>query len=105
MKQDDRPVTKAEFDEGMQMVTNAFENVATKEDLKAYATKADLKEALQDFKEEIVDELKKFATKEDVQNSTEEMKSIFESAVERIKDNVLVTQRDHEKRITELERR
>lgn len=89
MKQADKSVTKAEFDEGMQMVTNAFENVATKEDLKQYATKEDLKEALQDFKEEIVDE----------------MRSVFESAVERIEDGVLVTQRDHDKRITVLERR
>ncbi len=89
MKQADKPVTKAEFDEGMQMVTNAFENVVTKKDLEEalipYATKEDL----QEVKEEILGE----------------MKSMFESAVERIEDSVLVTQRNQEKRITALERR
>lgn len=102
MKQNDRPVTKAEFDEGMQMVTNAFENVVTHESLKEtlkdalepYATKQDL----QEVKEELLDELKKYATKDD-------MRGMLDSAVERIEDSVLVTQRDHGRRITALERR
>ncbi|MEK7500243.1 MAG: hypothetical protein AAB649_06625 [Patescibacteria group bacterium] len=114
MKQGQQPVTKQEFDEGMQMVTNAFENVVTKEDLKnalePYATKKDLKqyatkEDLQEVKKELLSEMEKFATKEDMVEMKDEMKSLFVSAVERIEDSVLVTQREHGRRITALERR
>ncbi len=46
------PLTRGEFNEAMQLVAGAFERVATKEDLKQFATKDDLQQLRQQLVED-----------------------------------------------------
>ena len=95
----DQSITRAEMDENMQLIAQAFEKVATKDDLKKvlepYATKDDLKKALEPYATK--DDLKAYATKDDIGR-------MLISAIERIESSVVNVQHGHEKRITVLEK-
>ncbi|MEK7499036.1 MAG: hypothetical protein AAB649_00330 [Patescibacteria group bacterium] len=93
-KDDVEKIVQRIVDENMILVANAFEKVATKEDLKNYPTKADLEERLE---EKITEALAPYATKEDMQG-------IITSAIERFESSVFATLRNHENRIAKLER-
>ena len=102
VKKDVEKIVQKIVDENMILVANAFEKVATKEDLKDFVTKAYLKETLKDYptkldlEERLERALAPYATKED-------MKEIIESAIEQFDSSVFATLRNHEKRITTLE--
>ncbi|HLC48970.1 MAG TPA: hypothetical protein VJI96_01115 [Candidatus Andersenbacteria bacterium] len=85
-KKDVERIVQEIIDANMQLVANAFERVATKEDIKNLITEERLKKALEPY-----------ATKED-------MKEIMESLVERFENSVFATLKNHEQRITTLER-
>ncbi len=110
----DAPITKKEFqeemDENMQLIANAFENVATKEDLKQFATKEDLKEYA--TKKDLQKALEPYATKEEMKEALQQLRKevkedtqeALESLYERMESSVLKVQHNHEQRIVAIER-
>lgn len=99
--------TKEDIQELARMVARAFEKVATKEELKHYATKEDLANMKQEIIEEVTENARKLQ---------KETHFYFDAAVENIhvdlaganKDEISLIQdkhANHEKRITKLEDR
>lgn len=110
------PVTRKELHEeienAMILVNEAFERMATKEDLKKLVSKQYLKAELQKvlepyvtkeylkeyLKEELHKALQPYATKEDI-------RGMLEETLERLESSVFGVQHDHERRIQVLEKR
>jgi chromosome segregation ATPase len=107
MDNHDEPVTRGEFNEAMQMIANAFEKVATKDDLVGFQGELTDVQETQTSMQGDINQLKQ--TQAVMQEDTEQLKqtqetilSVVQTTAEQVKD-LNDNMKDIPRRVTELE--